>query len=498
FEAMKALIQEAHHKSKSSWAWQSAKGKGHTDETVVQSQLIAAGELAIRAAGNIQIDIKEINGKSVSQAIDAMVAAEPQLAWLKEMEQRGDVDWRQVKEVHDSFKYSQSGLGGVAAVVIAIVITAITWNPASSWIGGGAPAGSSALAAGAAATTTTAAIPAGWANAALTAGMTSVASNATINLINTKGNFGETLKQTFSGDALKGYLAATVAGGVGGYYAETFDLEMLAAKITAGCASGELTGSGCQQGAVTAGVLAGLAWASHLVKEDQIENSKQFKGACLGDSDNCSNNFQREELGGGRWDLPTVCRTEGFSCSMRDDGFVRVLGHGVEDRTDVGVFDALQDVFKEHGGDLLSPMGGHQGREVGYLKMFGIGPGDYDKNSFWAKWIVELFGGWHDKFNSYSAYDTVNDSTFTMPLIDFKGVELPNQTTKDWALAPRVIGNIRPDYGAFASFMNHINIPLAAPFAAGVMANQLPPGVLQIIDNAKKNAESLRKIGEKP
>ena len=56
--------------------------------------------------------------------------------------------------ISDSFKYSQSGLGGVAAVVIAIVITAITWNPASSWIGGGAPAGSSALAAGAAATTT--------------------------------------------------------------------------------------------------------------------------------------------------------------------------------------------------------------------------------------------------------------------------------------------------------------------------------------------------------
>ncbi|WP_101497265.1 hypothetical protein [Thiopseudomonas denitrificans] len=32
-----------------SWVWQSAKGKGHTDETLIQSQLQAQGEIAIRA-----------------------------------------------------------------------------------------------------------------------------------------------------------------------------------------------------------------------------------------------------------------------------------------------------------------------------------------------------------------------------------------------------------------------------------------------------------------
>jgi hypothetical protein len=336
---------------------------------------------------------------------------------------------------------------------------------------------------------------------ALTAGLSSMAGSTAVNLINNKGNFGDTLKQTFSGDALKGYLAATLVGGVGGYYAETFNLEMLAAKITAGCVSGELTGSGCQQGAVTAGVLAGLAWASHLVKEDQIENSKQFKGACLGDSDNCSSNFQREELGGGRWDLARICRTKDFSCVVQDDGYVNIFGNGVEARTDVGVFDALQDVFKEKGGDLLSPMGGSQAREVGYLKFLGIGPGDYEKGGFWAKWIVEPFGGWHDKFNSYSAYDTVNGMSGPMEILNFDGSKYIDPALNE-ALnpisVPRFIGNIRPDYSYFASFMNYINIPLAAPFAAGVMVNQLPPGALQVIDNAKKNAESLRKTGEKP
>lgn len=46
-----------------------------------------------------------------------MVKADPGLAWIKEAEQRGDVDWRQVKEVHDSFKYSQSGTHFTAPLI---------------------------------------------------------------------------------------------------------------------------------------------------------------------------------------------------------------------------------------------------------------------------------------------------------------------------------------------------------------------------------------------
>lgn len=117
FEGVKDLEQQSRIRSKNSWAWQSAKGKGNTDETLIQSQLQAQGELAIRAAERIQIDIKDVNQQSISQTIDAMVQADPQLAWIKAMEQRGVVDWRQVKELHDSFSYghhfSYSGLQSV-------------------------------------------------------------------------------------------------------------------------------------------------------------------------------------------------------------------------------------------------------------------------------------------------------------------------------------------------------------------------------------------------
>ena len=42
----------------------------------MQSQLQAQGEIAIRAAERIQIDIKEVNQQSISQTIDAMVQAD--------------------------------------------------------------------------------------------------------------------------------------------------------------------------------------------------------------------------------------------------------------------------------------------------------------------------------------------------------------------------------------------------------------------------------------
>ncbi|UTN39266.1 two-partner secretion system putative hemagglutinin TpsA2 [Pseudomonas aeruginosa] len=124
FEAVKDLHQESHEKSKGDLAWQSSKGKGQTDETVRQSQIVAQGNLAIKAVEGLKIDLKHIDQKTVSQTIDAMVQADPQLAWLKEAEQRGDVDWRMVQEVHDSWKYSNSGLGAAPSLAIAIVAAA--------------------------------------------------------------------------------------------------------------------------------------------------------------------------------------------------------------------------------------------------------------------------------------------------------------------------------------------------------------------------------------
>ncbi|EPZ8400888.1 DUF637 domain-containing protein, partial [Pseudomonas aeruginosa] len=227
FEAVKDLHQESHEKSKGDLAWQSSKGKGQTDETVRQSQIVAQGNLAIKAVEGLKIDLKHIDQKTVSQTIDAMVQADPQLAWLKQMEQRGDEDWRRVQELHDSWKYSNSGLGVGAQLAIAIVVTYFTAGAASAALGSmagvGAGSGSMMAAAGSTAMvqagTAVGTAAAGWANAAGTAVAMGMASNGAISTINNRGNLGDVVKDVTSSDALRGYVVAgTTAGLTAGVY----------------------------------------------------------------------------------------------------------------------------------------------------------------------------------------------------------------------------------------------------------------------------------------
>ncbi|WP_271409609.1 two-partner secretion domain-containing protein [Pseudomonas sp. Q1-7] len=218
FEAVKELHQESHEKSKGDLAWTSAKGKGTTDETVRQSALIAQGEIAIRAVEGLKVDLKHIDRQTVSQTIDAMVQADPNLAWIKQLEQRGDVDWRQVQEVHDSFKYSHSGLGAGAQLAIAVLVTYLTWGAASAAVGtaANATAGSGTAMAAAGTNAAGASVAAGWGNIAATSVITSVATKGATSAINNKGDLGAALKDTFDNDSLKGYIAAGVSGGIGG------------------------------------------------------------------------------------------------------------------------------------------------------------------------------------------------------------------------------------------------------------------------------------------
>ncbi|OCT28970.1 two-partner secretion domain-containing protein [Pseudomonas putida] len=256
FEGVKDLHQESHEKSKSNLAWNSAKGKGSTDETLRQSQLLAQGEVLIKAADGLQIDIKQVDRQSVSQVIDAMVVADPQLAWLKEAEARGDVDWRQVKEVHDSFKYSHSGMGVAAQMVIAIIVSYLTAGAASGLVASGATTAGASAAATTAATATTAGgawaagtgaalSGIGWANAAVTAGLTGLTSNAAISAINNRGNLGLVVKDTFSSDSLKGaVISGLVTGVTAGYIDPKFSGDNAGFSRTYGFDLSKLEGIG--------------------------------------------------------------------------------------------------------------------------------------------------------------------------------------------------------------------------------------------------------------
>ncbi|WP_273820419.1 DUF637 domain-containing protein [Pseudomonas asplenii] len=184
FEGVKDLHDESHTKTNNNSFWNSAKGKGNTDETLRQTQMIAEGKITIKAVEGLKIDVREVNQQTVSQTIDAMVKADPKLAWLKDAEQRGDVDWRQVKEIHESFKYNTSGLGPASQLIIAIALAAVM-GP----------------------------MMAGWSTMAQ-AGTLSVATKATVSTIDNRGNLGAIVKDVTSKDSLKGYAVSVATAGV--------------------------------------------------------------------------------------------------------------------------------------------------------------------------------------------------------------------------------------------------------------------------------------------
>jgi hypothetical protein len=184
FEGVKDLHDESHIKSDGDAFWTSSKGKGNTDETLRQTQMIAKGNITIKAVEGLRIDLKQVNQQTVSQTIDAMVKADPQLAWLKQAEARGDVDWRQVKEIHESFKYSNSGLGPASQLIIAIALAAVM-GPMMVGM-----------------------------NAMVQAGALSVATKATVSTIDNRGNLGKVIKDVTSKDSIKGYVVAAATAGV--------------------------------------------------------------------------------------------------------------------------------------------------------------------------------------------------------------------------------------------------------------------------------------------
>ena len=183
FAAVKDLHQESHEKSKSDAGWFSMKGKGSTDETLRQTQMQAKGELVINAVGAIHADVRQINQKTVSESIDSMVKADPSLAWLKQLEAQGGVDWRQVEEIHTSFKYANSGLGPAAQLAIAIMMAAVM-GPAGFGLSG---------------------VP--------LAGATSLATTGAVSTINNKGDLGAALKETLSKESLKSAATAMAVAG---------------------------------------------------------------------------------------------------------------------------------------------------------------------------------------------------------------------------------------------------------------------------------------------
>jgi filamentous hemagglutinin len=193
-------------------AWQKTTDKGTTDEKLNYNQL-NFGKLAVDA-NRVQV------GLNAKDSVEAL-SKQPGMDWVKQLQNdpklSGKIDWAKVDEAHKNWDYRQQGLTPEAAAVITVVVAYFTAGAASEI---GAVAGdSAAVAAGQGIVVEGATFAAGSSvgavvGGAVTAGVTALASQVAVSLINNQGDVGRTLHDLGSSSSVKNLLTAIVTGGV--------------------------------------------------------------------------------------------------------------------------------------------------------------------------------------------------------------------------------------------------------------------------------------------
>ncbi|MDA8329594.1 MAG: hemagglutinin repeat-containing protein, partial [Betaproteobacteria bacterium] len=188
FTTIQTTRQQSTDVTQSDIAWQVKKGSGAIDQTTRYTQLNAQ-ILNMTAANRITATMSVKNSA-------AILAKEPGMGWMQTLltdpKLSSKVDWNQIQEIHNHWNYRAQGLTPAAAAVITIVVmyfTSVDWNP------------------GAAVTTNTVGA------AAITAGVATIASQASISLIDNGGNIDATLKTLGGSQDIRQDVAAMLTAG---------------------------------------------------------------------------------------------------------------------------------------------------------------------------------------------------------------------------------------------------------------------------------------------
>ncbi|MNH90325.1 Filamentous hemagglutinin [compost metagenome] len=200
--AAKTSITELLKKEKSSLAWQGMQDKGSITETAQLPSFNGPVLPTFKAAGGLSIQVpiseKDANKIELRDAI-LELSKQPGNEYLKEFVNRKDVDWQMVLLTQKDWDYKSQGLTGAGAAIIAIVVTMVTAGAGAAVVG--ALGGSAATLGGSAIAMTQAAL-------------TSLATQASVSLINNGGNIGKTLKELGSKDSIKNLAASVVTAGL--------------------------------------------------------------------------------------------------------------------------------------------------------------------------------------------------------------------------------------------------------------------------------------------
>lgn len=172
--------------------------KGYEDNKWVLPSIHTGGALTVDAAKGVSADVKVKNGQALQSAIDAL-GNTPGTTWVKDLNKRNDVQWNTVKDAYDSWDYQSQHLNPAVAAVIAIAAAAVTAGSSLTTLAASNVAG----AVGGGAMT----------SGAVTAGMSSLASQAAVALVENQGNLSKTLKALGSSESVKATATAMAIGG---------------------------------------------------------------------------------------------------------------------------------------------------------------------------------------------------------------------------------------------------------------------------------------------
>ncbi|MGY0195949.1 DUF637 domain-containing protein [Leptothrix sp. BB-4] len=203
-EGIKNRITQTRTKESNYVVWQKQLNQGSRTETLTLPSFTGTVNTPFRAPGGISVQIPA--GEFKSQI--ATLSQQPGMGYLNELTARSDVNWQPVKLAHDQWNYQQSGLTPAGAALVAVAV---------AWATGGMGAGVLG---------TTGSTTSAMANAAFS----SLAAQASITLINNKGDIGKTLKELGSSQTVKATIAAALTAGVLDKLGATSTMKELSSK----------------------------------------------------------------------------------------------------------------------------------------------------------------------------------------------------------------------------------------------------------------------------
>ncbi|WP_407488782.1 DUF637 domain-containing protein, partial [Acinetobacter baumannii] len=229
--AAKTSITDLVKKEKNSVVWQSMQDKGSITETAQLPRFNGPVLPTINAAGGlvVQVPISETEANKAELRDEILkLANQPGNAYLKELVNRKDVDWQQVLLTQKDWDYKSQGLTAAGAALIVIIVTIATMGSgtaAAAGAAGGTAASGTTVGLGASmigsAGVTTATVGGvttitgvSTLGAMANAAITSLATQASVGLINNGGDIGKTLKDLGSKDSVKNLAASVVTAGL--------------------------------------------------------------------------------------------------------------------------------------------------------------------------------------------------------------------------------------------------------------------------------------------